>query len=141
MSTSSVTGHDPDEPPTKTKLVTVLFAIGGVLSLPVGVTLLGVSSAPVVEGASGMENLVTILAIGTFASGGIALTLAYGLWNVRAWSWYGTVLVTAAGIAVSLWAFLQSGRLPWYTLLVGLAVIWALWDDRGSFGLDHELPV
>ncbi|AGN02665.1 hypothetical protein L593_13630 [Salinarchaeum sp. Harcht-Bsk1] len=141
MSTSTASGYQVDETPTKTKLLTALFAIGGVLSLPTGILLLGASSAPAVGVAGNVTGILTVLAIGTFVFGGISLTLAYGLWNVRAWSWYGTVLVTVSSIGLSLWVLLQAGSLPWYNLLIALAVLWALWDDQAAFGLDHQLPV
>lgn len=141
MSTQTRSGGGHGELPKKTKLVTVLFAIGGLLSLPVGWLLLDASSTYSAFGASGMAELSTTLAIGTFLLAGLSLALAYGLWNARAWSWYGAVLVLVAGIAVNVWAIQRGGSLPAYAPVVGIVTLWALWDDQAAFGVDHELPI
>lgn len=141
MSTSTGSGGSHGELPTKTKLVTVLFALSGGLSLPVAWLLLDASSSYSAVGASGMAEFSTTLAIGTFLLAGLFLALAYGLWNARPWSWYGSMLLLTAGVVVNVWAIQRGGSLPFYVPVAGVATLWALWDDQAAFGVDHELPI
>jgi hypothetical protein len=141
MATSTGYGDGRGELPTKTKVVMALFAISGALSLPVGWLLVDASSSYAAVGASGMAEFSTGLGIGTVLLGGLFLALAYGLWNARSWSWYGSVLLLTAGILVNLWAIQRGGSLPVYVPVIGLVTLWALWDDQAAFGIEHGLPL
>jgi hypothetical protein len=134
-------GDGYDELPAKIKLVTALFAVSGGLSLPIAWLLLDASSSYSAAGASGMAEFSTALAIGTLLLAGLFLALAYGLWNARSWSWYGSVLLLTVGIVVGVWAIQRGGSLPFYVPAIGVVTLWALWDDQGAFGVDHELSV
>lgn len=141
MSTQTRSATERTELPTKSKLLAALLAISGVLSIPMGFLFLSASSSLGGAAANGMAALSTTLAVVAFVHAGISLALAYGLWTARTWSWYGTVGFVSLGVLTGLWAILRGGSLPWYSIAIGLAMLWALWDDQRAFGVQHELPV
>jgi len=142
--TSSATGGlsgTATEPPEKTKLVTLLFVIGGVASAVGGVLLFVLSSWLSTVGLGFLAGLGSVFGVVLLVGAGVSFVVAYGLWNVQTWGWYAAVVLLSLGVLDGLRTLLQGGGVPLFTLAVGVGGLWALWDEQDVFGLDHELPV
>lgn len=93
--------------PTGITILAVLAAIGGVLSVIVGLgslmggALIGGLGGPAAAGAGGfvMINGIVLLALGI-----ASIALAYGFWTLKPWAWTLGVAVAAFSIA---WAIIS----------------------------------
>lgn len=129
------------EPPEKTKLVTLLFVVGGVGSALAGVLLFALSSWLGSVGLGFLAGLGGVFGAALLAGAGVSFVVAYGLWKVQVWGWYAAVVLLSLGVLNGLRSLLQGAGVPLFTLVVGVGGLWALWDEQDVFGLDHELPV
>lgn len=138
MSTRTRTPTTRETAPQKTKLVVGVFAIGGVGSALSGLFFLVASSQLAGSGMGGLAGLGAVLGIVVLAIAGVSIAVAYGLWAVRRWSWYGGVALLGLSVASGLWSLLSGLGLPVIPLVISTG---ALWDEQAAFGLDYELPV
>jgi hypothetical protein len=84
--------------PTGVTILSIVAAIGGVLGVLGGLSLLGLGAifAAVGGGFAFIIGLV-VLAIGV-----ADLALAYGFWTMKAWAWTWGITVQAVGVLISL---------------------------------------
>jgi len=141
MSTGRRSARNRTETPQKTKLVGGLFAVGGVLSVLSGLSLFVASSQLGDIGMAGLAGLGAILGTVFLAIAGASIAIAYGLWNVKSWGWYGAVGLLGFEAVTGIWALLSGVGVLSITLVVAVVALWALWDEQSAFGLDHELPI
>jgi hypothetical protein len=103
--------------------------------LLIGILILGIA-AGIVFGGTAAEIPEEITAIGAGAFGIvalIALTLAYGIYNLEAWGWYAAFALNSLCVI----AAIIHGNIC--GLVIPAIIIWYLWDNQRDFGVRVNL--
>jgi uncharacterized membrane protein (DUF2068 family) len=96
-------------------VIAIIVAIYGILAVLGGITLLGVSAT------AGVFTL--ILAV-------MELVLAWGLWNLRSWAFWATVVVEVLSLVNSIYALALGNSFDAFiSILIALAVLIYLFAD------------
>ena len=90
----------PRARPTGVTILAVLAAIGGVLGLLAGVTLLGLGGLAGATGSGLLAGYGSIFGIIAILQGALALAFAYGAWTLKPWAW--TLGIVAFGLSLAL---------------------------------------
>lgn len=91
------------------------------------------------EAVRGMERVfglspmvINAVAIGVFAYAALLLIESWGLWQVRRWGEYLSVVVTSVFLPLEIWEL--SERVTWLKIVLTLvnvaAVVWLIWSKR-----------
>ncbi len=86
--------------PTGVTILAVVAAIGGLLSLLGGLSLLGLGA--VFAAYTGLGGLAALFGLIIIVLGVAELALAYGFWGLRSWAWTWGITIEAVGVVIAL---------------------------------------
>lgn len=109
-----------------TVIVAAMYGVAGEFFLDVGK-----------HRAAGFLALAVIAAL---ALAGASLATTIGLLLRARWAWFLAVAITGVWTANGIRVLLERGFYVPASLVTGLAVAWALWDEREAFDVTAELP-
>lgn len=126
--------------PTKSRIVTVIFVIWGLLMTIFGLLFVAYADAasdvPVAD-AAGVTEIALAAALIMFLIAAIDFATGYGIWKLTEWGWYAGIVVS--GLSTLLWisGVLQNVDLLGLVFLLAAAFcVWGLWDERDHFPVD-----
>ena len=83
---------------------------------------------------AGIPEEITAIGAGAFGIVAlIALTLAYGVYNLEAWGWYAAVIIN---VICAITAIIQANICG---LVIPAIIIWYLWVNQKDFGVRVNL--
>ena len=105
-------------------LIAAWYALGGIAILLIasglgfGAEAIGIPAALAATGA---------VFLGAFSL--ISFALAYGIYNLEAWGWYGVMILSVINISLALIS------LNIFSMIIPGIFIWYLWDNQRNFGV------
>ena len=103
-------------------VLAVLALVTGILSLALGLALLGVGGLTIFGSNSNGGNVLALGAL-TFALSPVALGLGYGFWAMKPWAWAAGLAVYSASLGMALFSILLAGgTLVTVSVQVGIAI-------------------
>ncbi|HEV8354466.1 MAG TPA: hypothetical protein VGR24_09790 [bacterium] len=116
--------------PTGITVLAILAAIGGVLYVLAGLTLLGLGAVGGVLG-SGLGFLSgTVGGLFFLALGLVTLYVAWGAWNLQSWAWMWMAVVIVIGLVLAVL------NRQWFSAIVDAIVVYYLFrpEVKTAFG-------
>ncbi len=101
----------------------------------IGILILGIAAGIVFGGtAAEIPEEITVIGAGAFGIVAlIALTLAYGIYNLEAWGWYAAVI---SNVICAFAAMIQANICG---LVIPAIIIWYLWVNQREFRVSVNL--
>lgn len=135
--TTEHTAGEPQQSPTKSKFVSMIFGLWGLLWTSLGISIAAYADSVAdwpVDDAQEAAEVFLLIALAFFVLAVIDFAVGYGIWRRSTWGWYAGFAIS--GLSTLLWfgTLLAGGDLSDAILLVVSAgCAWALWDEMGCF--------
>lgn len=124
----------PAERPDGVSCLSCLTVIGGVIGLMIGLFLLAIPADQLQPGAEGLRNFGVLLIL---AGAGLSFAVAWGLWSLKKWAWYLSLILEVLGIGLSAIQLLSGTNTLAEILVAGIVIYYLNRPHvREAFNLD-----
>lgn len=118
--------------PTGVTILAILAAIGGIVAVLGGITLLGVGTVGGIAGYGVLGALGTFGGLIVLALGVLWLYVAWGAWNLKPWAWTWLAVVAAFNIVVAIFNL----RSEFFQVVLNAVILYYLFRPgvKAAFG-------